>query len=131
MATENTTVQKGSKVNTTPIWWSLTNFTYDPSSPESWVRLGCQVCFGGMAIIFLKALDGNVCGQPWTVALPQTWGNPVGCFIRSLVQNVPDNFLGTAGQQQQPDQVIQPPIQQQQIQPQTQPQQNFNQPTAP
>lgn len=107
------------------IWALLTDFSYNPSSPESWVRLGCQVCVGGMAIIFLKALDGNVCGQPWTVALPQTWGNPVGCFIRSLVQNVPDNFLGTAGQQE-PDQIVQPPIQQQ-----TQQQQNFNQPTAP
>lgn len=105
------------------IWAVLTDFSYNPSSAESWVRLGCQVCVAGMAIIFLKSLDGDVCGQPWTVALPQTWGNPVGCFIRSLVQNVPDNFLGTAGQQ--PDQVIQPPIQQQ-----TQ-QQQVNQSTAP
>ncbi|HEY9660653.1 MAG TPA: hypothetical protein V6C65_19530, partial [Allocoleopsis sp.] len=68
--------------------------------------------------------------------LPQTWGNPVGCFIRSLVQNVPDNFLGTSIQQQQPQQLVQPPIQQQGLQqqdgqPQEIPQQNGQQQSQP
>lgn len=77
------------------IFDELTNFSYSPTSPESWVRLVAQVSVAGSVIVLLKALDGNVCGTAWNFWVPQTWGNPIGCFIRSLVQNVPDDFVST------------------------------------
>lgn len=92
------------------IWDVLTDFNYSPSSVESWVKFGCQVLVVGMVITTLKALDGEVCGQPWNLAFPQTWGNPAGCFVRSLVRNVPNStFSPDAQPQPASSDVVAPP----------------------
>ncbi len=93
------------------IWESLTNFSYNPASPESWVRLAAQVAIGGMFLMLFKALDGTTCGRGWNLWVPQTWSTPAGCFTRSLVKNVPDNFLdGTTAPSDDPsNDVLQPP----------------------
>ncbi len=92
------------------IWTTLTDFSYNPSHPASWVKLGCQVCVAGMLIALLKALDGEVCGRGWRWDIPQTWSNPVGCFVRSLVRNVPDSFgQPTGGTAPGNSTLVQPP----------------------
>ncbi|WP_088893167.1 hypothetical protein [Leptolyngbya ohadii] len=91
------------------IWEVLTDFNYSPSSIESWVKFGCQVLVVGMVITTLKALDGEVCGQPWNLAFPQTWGNPAGCFVRSLVRNIPNSTFSPGAQPQQSSDVVAPP----------------------
>lgn len=75
------------------IWENLTDFSYNPADIGDWVKLGCQVMVVGSFIVLVKALDGETCGAGWSVWMPQTWGNPVGCFVRGLVRNVPDDFL--------------------------------------
>lgn len=91
------------------IWEVLTDFNYSPSSLESWVKFGCQVLVVGMVITTLKALDGEVCGQPWNLTFPQTWGNPAGCFVRSLVRNVPNATFSPGAAPQSSSDVVAPP----------------------
>jgi hypothetical protein len=90
------------------VWDILTNFSYSPSSLESWCRLAAQITIAGLAITTFKALDGDVCGQGWSVWLPQTWGIPSGCFVRSLVKNVPDSFLDRPAQSPRDENVLEP-----------------------
>lgn len=98
------------KVN---VWDVLTDFNYNPASFESWLKLMCQVTVLGGAIVLVKALDGRTCGNGWNWWLPQTWGNPAGCFVRSLVRNVPDNFLDDRNRElppEEPANLIQPTV---------------------
>ena len=92
------------------IWEALTDFSYNPASAGSWVKLGCQVGVVAAAIVLIKATDGVTCGKGWSSWLPQTWPNPVGCFVRGLVKNVPDNFLDESATSQ-PANLVAPPTQ--------------------
>ena len=94
--------------NSSNIWSILFDFSYNPASLESWVKLMAQVTVVGAAIVGVKALDGDVCGQGWSVMLPQTWAQPAGCFVRSLVKNVPNSFLEVTPATPSSDQVIEP-----------------------
>lgn len=70
----------------------LLNFSYNPASIESWFRIGAQVTALGMVIVLVKGLDGDVCGTRPNLWTPSSWMAPVGCFTRSLVKNVPNDF---------------------------------------
>lgn len=74
------------------IWSELLDFSYNPASVASWVKLGCQVTVAAAFVIGLQALDGRGCGRGWGFWQPQTWTRPRACFVRSLVQNVPEDF---------------------------------------
>lgn len=107
---------QNSRSKNADIWDLMTNFHYNPASPESWFRLGAQVAVGGMMIMLLKSFDGSTCGRGWNIWLPQTWTIPAGCFGRSLVKNVPDNFLDgetapSSGEPAPTPDVLQPPAQ--------------------
>lgn len=70
----------------------LLNFNYNPANIESWIRVGCQVTAVGMAIVLVKGLDGDVCGSRPNLWTPSSWMSPIGCFVRGLVKNVPNDF---------------------------------------
>ena len=84
---------------------SLFDFTYEPSKFSSWAKLGCQVTVLASAIILLQALDGRGCGKGWGFWQPQTWGRPIGCFVRSAVLNIPEDF----NEQKPGSNVVKPP----------------------
>ena len=88
----------------------LFNFSYSPTSAESWFRMACQVTIAGCILIGIKALDGEACGIGFNVWQPYTWASNGGCFVRSLVRNVPTGFIEGEGKptQPQPD-LISPP----------------------
>jgi hypothetical protein len=80
------------------IFSELADFNYDPKSAASWVKFGCQVTIVAAVVIGLQSLDGRGCGRGWQFWQPQTWTRPAACFVRSLVQNVPEGFEeGKAG----------------------------------
>lgn len=70
----------------------LFNFDYNPANFESWIRIGCQVTAVGMVIVLVKGLDGDVCGSKPNLWTPSSWMSPIGCFVRGLVKNVPNDF---------------------------------------
>ncbi|NET36957.1 MAG: hypothetical protein F6K19_33850 [Cyanothece sp. SIO1E1] len=71
----------------------LLDFSYNPLDFWDWVKLGCQVTFVATLIVLGKALDGTNCDRQTQGWLPQTWPIRPACFVRSLLQNVPDDFL--------------------------------------
>ena len=92
---------------------ALLDFSYDPLQPGDWATLACQVTVASCFIVLVKALDGEVCGQPVVLWIPPTWFAPFGCTVRSLVKNVPNNFLhypgSNAAPPAQPGNLIAPP----------------------
>ena len=69
----------------------LMNFNYG-LNVESILRVICQVSVASSVIMFAKAMDGEVCGARTEFWNPSSWSVPAGCFIRSLVQNIPNDF---------------------------------------
>lgn len=82
----------------------LFDFNYEPSKFSSWVKAGCQVGTVAAIIIILQSLDGRGCGKGWAFWQPQTWGRPIGCFVRSAVLNIPEDFNEKPGSN-----VVKPP----------------------
>lgn len=84
---------------------SLFDFQYEPSKFSSWVKLGCQVTTLAAVIIILQSLDGRGCGKGWNFWEPASWGRPIGCFVRSAVLNIPEDF----NEKKAPSNVVKPP----------------------
>lgn len=60
---------------------------------ETFMRAAFVMFLAGLVIAFFKGADGVYCGREVVLARPDTWSSWVGCFGRSAVRRVPDDFM--------------------------------------
>lgn len=92
----------------------LLSFTYEGS--EGLFKFFVQACVVGALVVFGKSVQGEYCGNGFTLWVPQTWTSVVGCWYGGMVKTVPSDFLNPAsgGQSTGNDETIVAPSQSQQ-----------------